>query len=119
MNTSSPLIDRSSPHHRQQPARPVPTAQRITPPSGMTADNRGDLRAVERARAQIRDIVTGHDPRLLVVVGPCSVDDPTSALAFAECLSALQKETEHEVLICMRTYFEKPRTTVGWKGWFS
>jgi 3-deoxy-7-phosphoheptulonate synthase len=85
----------------------------------LAADNRGDLRAVERARAQVRDIVTGHDSRLLVVVGPCSIDDPFSALAYAECLEALQKETEDALFLCMRTYFEKPRTTVGWKGWFS
>src|SRR5690606_5568590 len=94
-------------------------AQRLTPPSGLVPDSRGDLRAVERARTHVRDIVTGHDARLLVVVGPCSIDDPSSALAYAERLSELQKETQDALLLCMRTYFEKPRTTVGWKGWFS
>jgi 3-deoxy-7-phosphoheptulonate synthase len=120
MNTPSPAIDGSPAPHRHPQSRSLSSAaQRLTPPSAFVSENRGDLRAVERARTRVRDIVAGHDPRLLVVVGPCSIDDPSSALAYAECLGAVQKETEDALFICMRTYFEKPRTTVGWKGWFS
>lgn len=119
MNSFASVTESASSHQRLNQPRSVQHARRLTPPSGFTSDARGDYRAVETARAQIRDIVAGNDPRLLVVVGPCSIDDPTSALAYAECLSALQRETEDALVICMRTYFEKPRTTVGWKGWFS
>ncbi len=120
MNSPSIAIDGAPTHQRLHPTRsPGIVAQRLTPPSGISSEGRGDPRVVERSRARVRDIVAGVDSRLLVVVGPCSIDDPTSALHYAEALSALQKETEHELFICMRTYFEKPRTTVGWKGWFS
>lgn len=120
MNSVSSVVDRgSAPHRTASLHKPNLETQRLTPPSTLAADNRGDLRFVERARTRIRDIVMGEDSRLLVVLGPCSIDDPTSALAYAECLGALQKETEDALVLCMRTYFEKPRTTVGWKGWFS
>ncbi len=119
MNSLTSALESELSHSRPAVPRMGPVvAQRLTPPSGL-AETRGDLRAVEKARAQVRDIVAGEDSRLLVVVGPCSIDDPTSALAYAEYLSALQKDMEDALLICMRTYFEKPRTTVGWKGWFS
>lgn len=120
MNQPSTVVEVNLPHQRGQQQRAnVVKAQRLTPPSGISAEARGDLRTVARARDQVRDIISGEDDRLLVVVGPCSIDDPTSALAYAECLSALQKETDDALFLCMRTYFEKPRTTVGWKGWFS
>jgi 3-deoxy-7-phosphoheptulonate synthase len=92
---------------------------RLTSPARISAEERGNLRFVQRAQAQIRDIVQGDDPRLLVVIGPCSIDDPETALAYADALSEVQRKTADTLLLCMRTYFEKPRTTVGWKGWFS
>lgn len=74
---------------------------------------------IRSSRSDILRIVGGTDPRLLVVVGPCSIDDPEAALLYAHELRCLQNEVADELLLCMRTYFEKPRTTVGWKGWFS
>lgn len=71
---------------------------------------------VASAREAIGAVLEGADPRLLVVVGPCSIHDPAAALEYAERLRAAQQELASELLIVMRTYFEKPRTTVGWKG---
>ncbi len=68
------------------------------------------------ARRQISDIVHGKDDRLVVVVGPCSIHDADAALDYANRLRALRDEHSDELFIVMRTYFEKPRTTVGWKG---
>ena len=83
----------------------------------------GDLPLSEQAqeivaysRDEIRACLYGQDDRLLVVVGPCSVHDPKAALDYARRLSALKSELDGELLIVMRVYFEKPRTTVGWKG---
>ena len=71
---------------------------------------------VETTRHQIADLVHGHDQRLLVIIGPCSIHDPEAALEYAQRLLPLRKKYEKELLIVMRVYFEKPRTTVGWKG---
>ncbi len=71
---------------------------------------------IAEAREQISDIVHGKDDRLLAVVGPCSIHDPQAALDYAKRLKALRDEHADDLLIVMRTYFEKPRTTVGWKG---
>lgn len=73
-------------------------------------------RTVYHARQDIRHILQGEDDRLLVVVGPCSVHDPQAATEYAERLCGLRDELERDLLILMRVYFEKPRTTVGWKG---
>ncbi|MDR0535372.1 MAG: 3-deoxy-7-phosphoheptulonate synthase [Puniceicoccales bacterium] len=67
-------------------------------------------------RQQVRDILDGRDPRLLVVVGPCSIHDLISAMEYARRLAALRKQLEDKLCIVMRVYFEKPRTTLGWKG---
>ncbi|QWV99205.1 3-deoxy-7-phosphoheptulonate synthase [Geomonas nitrogeniifigens] len=71
---------------------------------------------VSESRAAISNILRGADKRLMVVVGPCSIHDPKGALEYAEKLAALSKEVSEELLLIMRVYFEKPRTTVGWKG---
>ena len=71
---------------------------------------------VERSRETIRNILSRRDPRMIVVVGPCSVHDTDAALEYARRLLALAKKVEDQLLIVMRVYFEKPRTTVGWKG---
>ncbi len=73
-------------------------------------------RTVSSARAEIDAILSGTDERLLVVVGPCSIHDPALALDYAERLLPIRERLKGELLICMRGYFEKPRTTVGWKG---
>lgn len=71
---------------------------------------------VEETRSQASDIIHGKDPRLLVVCGPCSIHDVDAAMEYGEKLSSLIHEMKNELLIIMRVYFEKPRTTVGWKG---
>ena len=68
------------------------------------------------ARDEIQAVMAGNDDRMVVVVGPCSIHDPKSALEYAERLSVLKKELAKDLVIVMRVYFEKPRTTVGWKG---
>ena len=67
-------------------------------------------------RDAVRSTLHGTDDRLLVVVGPCSIHDPEAGLDYARRLAALRDEVGEELLLVMRTYFEKPRTTVGWKG---
>ncbi|MYA16046.1 MAG: 3-deoxy-7-phosphoheptulonate synthase [Gammaproteobacteria bacterium] len=74
------------------------------------------LRRVVDARRQVKAILERRDHRLLVVVGPCSIHDPGAALDYAERLSRLSEETKATLCIVMRAYFEKPRTTLGWKG---
>ena len=71
---------------------------------------------IRNDRDAIRAVLDGHDPRLLVVVGPCSLHDPVAALEYAERLAALVHEVSDQLLLVMRTYVEKPRTTIGWKG---
>src|SRR5918911_5649873 len=73
-------------------------------------------RVVSSARADIVRILDREDDRLLVVVGPCSVHDCAAALDYARRLAALAERVARDLLIVMRVYFEKPRTTVGWKG---
>jgi 3-deoxy-7-phosphoheptulonate synthase len=74
---------------------------------------------VERSRSEVAAVVHGSDPRLLVVVGPCSIHDHDQAIAYAQRLRALADELRDELLLVMRVYFEKPRTTVGWKGYIN
>lgn len=71
---------------------------------------------IVQGREQAQQIISGEDDRLLVVVGPCSIHDPLAALDYARRLKDVADETEAELLITMRVYFEKPRTIVGWKG---
>ena len=74
------------------------------------------LATVKSARDKIQMLLDAGDNRVLVVVGPCSIHDPVEALAYAAKLSLLAKELDNELIIVMRTYFEKPRTRLGWKG---
>jgi 3-deoxy-7-phosphoheptulonate synthase len=71
---------------------------------------------VSRTRAEVVDILDARDDRLVVVVGPCSVHDTSAALAYAQRLVAPAAELARDLLIVMRVYFEKPRSTVGWRG---
>lgn len=71
---------------------------------------------VLHSRQEIRDVLNGRDDRLLVIVGPCSIHDPKAAHEYAEKLAAVKRELEDRLVIVMRVYFEKPRTTIGWKG---
>ena len=72
--------------------------------------------SVGRARQAVNAVLNRDDPRLLVVVGPCSIHDADAAKDYGERLAALSHEVEDALLLVMRAYFEKPRTTVGWKG---
>ncbi|MCC2656869.1 MAG: 3-deoxy-7-phosphoheptulonate synthase [Panacagrimonas sp.] len=71
---------------------------------------------VLQTRREIQDVLAGRDERLLVVIGPCSIHDPKAALEYAGRLKAVREQFKKNLLIVMRVYFEKPRTTVGWKG---
>jgi 3-deoxy-7-phosphoheptulonate synthase len=71
---------------------------------------------VSASREHIKNIIHGKDPRLMVVVGPCSIHDPKAAIDYGERLAKLAGEVSDQLFIVMRVYFEKPRTTIGWKG---
>ncbi len=71
---------------------------------------------IQAQRQAVAEIIHGRDSRLLVIVGPCSIHDPKAALEYADRLARVAKKLQHKLLIVMRVYFEKPRTTVGWKG---
>ncbi|APS36284.1 3-deoxy-7-phosphoheptulonate synthase AroG [Serratia marcescens] len=73
-------------------------------------------KTVSQARSAIHNILRGSDDRLLVVIGPCSIHDTQAAKEYAGRLLALREELKGELEVVMRVYFEKPRTTVGWKG---
>ncbi|MGJ8516023.1 3-deoxy-7-phosphoheptulonate synthase [Carnimonas bestiolae] len=73
-------------------------------------------RRIAQQREQIRDIINGRDSRMLVVVGPCSLHERRSAIEYAERLASLSQQVDDQLLLVMRAYVEKPRTTVGWKG---
>lgn len=91
----------------------------LPPPAKLHEDIPADRRAsetVQRGRLAVQQILQGEDRRLLVVVGPCSIHDIASAMDYAGRLKALADELSDQLLIVMRVYFEKPRTTVGWKG---
>ena len=74
------------------------------------------LRTTYQARTRIHDVLRGADDRLVVVIGPCSIHDASAAMDYAKKLRPLAEELAHDLVVVMRVYFEKPRTTVGWKG---
>ncbi|MEP6875161.1 MAG: 3-deoxy-7-phosphoheptulonate synthase [Burkholderiales bacterium] len=77
------------------------------------------LTLVEKSRAAIADVLHGRGDRLIVVVGPCSIHDHEQAIDYGQRLKAVADELQDDLLIVMRAYFEKPRTTVGWKGYIN
>lgn len=74
---------------------------------------------IMKSRQEIEAIIKGDDKRLLVIIGPCSIHDTKAAIDYAQRLKKLRDKYRNELLIVMRVYFEKPRTTVGWKGLIS
>ena len=121
----NPLVDTDVPRWEDQVGvsrivnRRVVEIEPLPTPAQVLADmplSELAQRVVVESRDAIRDVLHGRDDRLLVIVGPCSVHDPRAALDYARRLSALNGELKDELLIVMRVYFEKPRTTVGWKG---
>ncbi|MBE5064437.1 3-deoxy-7-phosphoheptulonate synthase [Bifidobacterium saeculare] len=121
----NPLVDTDVPRWEDQVGvsrivnRRVVEIEPLPTPAQVLADmplSEAAQRVVVESRDAIRGVLHGRDDRLLVIVGPCSVHDPRAALDYARRLSALNDELGDELLIVMRVYFEKPRTTVGWKG---
>ena len=97
----------------------VVSQQTLLPPSQLHEDIPASTRATQTvgtARRTLANILSGRDPRLFVVVGPCSIHDIRAAMEYAHRLKALADEVADQLFIVMRVYFEKPRTTVGWKG---
>ncbi|MGB6243831.1 3-deoxy-7-phosphoheptulonate synthase [Gordonia sp. (in: high G+C Gram-positive bacteria)] len=92
---------------------PIPSPEALRSELPLTA-RRAEM--VQRDREEIAAILAGRDDRMIVVVGPCSVHDPVAALDYARRLAPLAKQYRDSLKIVMRVYFEKPRTTVGWKG---
>lgn len=74
---------------------------------------------VMRGREALRDILDRKDPRMFIIVGPCSIHDPVAGLEYARRLRQLQEKVSDTLLLVMRVYFEKPRTTTGWKGYIN
>jgi 3-deoxy-7-phosphoheptulonate synthase len=74
---------------------------------------------IMQSRKEIEAVISGEDKRLLVIIGPCSIHDTNAAIDYAKKLTVLRDKYKNELLIVMRVYFEKPRTTVGWKGLIS
>lgn len=91
----------------------LPTAQSLT--QQLPLDH-ALSRQVSHHRDAVRAVLEGRDPRLLVIVGPCSLHDPDAAREYARNLASLAREVDDQLLVVMRAYIEKPRTTVGWKG---
>lgn len=91
----------------------------LTPPEEILREfqpSEDDTRQIHDTREVLHQIIHGHDKRLVVVVGPCSIHDTEAALDYAGRLKEMSKAYDGQLLTLMRVYFEKPRTTVGWKG---
>ncbi len=71
---------------------------------------------IAQARAAVQAILRGEDDRLLAIIGPCSIHEPESAIEYAQRLTEVAQRVSERILVVMRVYFEKPRTTIGWKG---
>ncbi|GAA2517868.1 3-deoxy-7-phosphoheptulonate synthase [Rarobacter incanus] len=98
-------------HVRALEALPSPAQMLAELPLGDAASD-----VVARGRDDIRAVLHGDDDRLVVVVGPCSIHDPAAAIDYAQRLAAMIPQLQDDLVVVMRVYFEKPRTTVGWKG---
>ena len=97
----------------------VESVELLTTPEQLRAElplSEAAFKTVIEGRRQIQAILDGQDKRLFAVVGPCSIHDPAAAMEYAQRLKALADEVKDQILVVMRVYFEKPRTTVGWKG---
>lgn len=95
---------------KAQPLIPPREIKRILPLTQKAGES------VLRGRREIEDILAGRDRRMIAIVGPCSIHDPEAALDYARRLAALQEKVSDQLLLVMRVYFEKPRTSLGWRG---
>ena len=111
-------MNRSAPNQPLQNVHVRETVPLVSPSYLKQEETISDLavKTVIEARESIKRIVAGEESRLIVVVGPCSIHDHVAALDYARKLKDLASRVEDQLLIVMRVYFEKPRTTVGWKG---
>ncbi|WP_406135123.1 3-deoxy-7-phosphoheptulonate synthase [Streptomyces sp. NBC_01089] len=117
MNTPSPTTSTSGPSDTGDLR--VTGFQRLVAPSALRGElplDAGRMALVHDSRQAVRSVLSGDDDRLLLVVGPCSVHDPAAALDYARRLAAAVAPLSGELCVVMRVYFEKPRTTLGWKG---
>ena len=114
-------LDQKTQSHSVENLRVVGVTRLITPAQIKEQLPAGDrqLALGERTRREAKSILRGEDDRMLVIVGPCSIHDPVSALEYARQLAVLSQELADRYLIVMRVYFEKPRTTIGWKGFIN
>ncbi|KHL02149.1 3-deoxy-7-phosphoheptulonate synthase [Sinomonas humi] len=110
---AAPSLDPSLRNTRVAEFTPIPTPRELLDELPLTADAQA---VVARGRDEVRAVLDGVDDRLLVIVGPCSIHDPEAGLDYARRLAAVAREHREDLLVVMRTYFEKPRTTIGWKG---
>ncbi|WP_346957800.1 3-deoxy-7-phosphoheptulonate synthase [uncultured Arthrobacter sp.] len=110
---AAPESQQSTSNLRVSEFTALPTPQEMI--AELPLDARGSD-VVGRGRDEVRAIMDGVDDRLLVIVGPCSIHDPKAGLEYARRLVSQAEKHREDLLIVMRTYFEKPRTTVGWKG---
>ena len=110
---AAPSTQHSTSNLRVSEFTPLPTPQDLMAELPLEARL---AEVVERGRDEVRAIMDGVDDRLLVIVGPCSIHDPKAGLEYARRLVSQAEKHREDLLIVMRTYFEKPRTTVGWKG---
>src|SRR5262245_24621940 len=104
--------------HRTDDLR-IEEIKELLPPDAIREEYPLTAHAAEvtyETRQDIHRILHGADDRLLVVIGPCSIHDPKAALEYGQKLKAERDRLRSDLLIVMRVYFEKPRTTVGWKG---
>jgi len=115
MSSMKPILPRTSNVH-------ITRFEPLVAPRELLAElpiTRKVATVVVEGRNAVGQILSGQDPRLLVIVGPCSIHDPEAALEYAHRLAALRGELADTLYPVMRVYFEKPRTTVGWKGLIS
>lgn len=110
---TKPSLDRSLRNTRIAEFTALPTPRELLAELPLTADAEA---TAARGRDEVQAVLDGVDDRLLVIVGPCSIHDPDAALDYAHRLAAVAHEHREDLLVLMRTYFEKPRTTIGWKG---
>ncbi len=110
---AAPGTQHSTSNLRVSEFTPLPTPQDLMAELPLEPRLAG---VVGRGRDEVRAIMDGVDDRLLVIVGPCSIHDPRAGLEYARRLVSQAEKHREDLLIVMRTYFEKPRTTVGWKG---
>ena len=104
----NPLRNRRIASNQPLPAPDILVAEQPCPPDAASL--------VSTSRDAVADVLAGRDPRFLAIVGPCSIHDPEAAREYAVRLAALAHELDDRLLVVMRVYFEKPRTSTGWKG---